>query len=503
MHIISPHISCVVLPTELEQAMQEGYNHIFVMTQKGVIKHQKLRGDGRYIRLKCDTIPGYTEPEIKEEIHRFFPAGQVPYELFKQVVAFFKKVMDVKKSEVEAMIWILWNQEQGYHLHVPNQKISKASVSYDWSSVPAGSSIIVDIHSHNTMNSFFSSTDNADDRSNISFSGVVGKINDPEPTTVWRFNALDRKIDVKLENIFAKPPEADIAIPEDWLTKVETQTYVSTTPGVYQGSFGTHGNYGNYGGHGGYGRGGSSRVDVTERGDRQGQTTPFRGTQQMGFLSQSQGPGNRNVETKSPSGTSAGQSSSNVTHGVSLGEYQGEYGHYFGEEFGFSTFQDMAQDVPRTQRKVGDKVTNIENGEYVVRVIRADGTMEKVSSQNLDDVPTPQGPSGREVAIQSFVSAKDTGVAMNSFLLEKRPEHVLRLVDQYDFLAKKFDEATASAFIIIQDRIPAIEIQDELLEEVIENCFSRLTAVAQERMFRTMFDQLPKHVQTRIQSHGF
>jgi hypothetical protein len=152
MKVLAPHISCVVRlplseddPNELQQAMDEGYTEIFVLSHEGIIKHHRLRGENRYIRLKVKEIPGVALPVVKEEI-RFLPAGKIPYDLFQKIEAFFKKVMAMKKGDLEAMIWILWNPEQGYHLHVPEQTVSKASVRYDWDNVPSGSSIIVDIH---------------------------------------------------------------------------------------------------------------------------------------------------------------------------------------------------------------------------------------------------------------------------------------------------------------------------------------------------------------------
>lgn len=154
MKVIAPYMSCVVnLPfgpddhDEFQQAVNEGYVEIYVVTPSGIIKHHKLRGENRFLRLKVDSIPGVALVTLREEIN-FLPAGKVPNALLKQIEAFFRKVMEVKKNELEAMIWVLWSPERGYYLHVPDQTISKASVRYDWESVPQGSSIVVDVHSH-------------------------------------------------------------------------------------------------------------------------------------------------------------------------------------------------------------------------------------------------------------------------------------------------------------------------------------------------------------------
>ncbi|HET8686721.1 MAG TPA: Mov34/MPN/PAD-1 family protein [Methanosarcina sp.] len=123
---------------------------------------------------------------------------------------------------------MLYSKERGYFLHVPNQRISKAAVSYDWGDIPEGASIIVDIHSHNTMGAFFSGTDNNDDSSSIRISGVFGNLQNSTPSTVWRFNYLNQKFDLKLEDIFEEPKKEELELPKEWLSRVAV-----STPTVY------------------------------------------------------------------------------------------------------------------------------------------------------------------------------------------------------------------------------------------------------------------------------
>lgn len=230
MKVIAPFISCVVnLPLgdeldEFQAAVDQGFMEIYVMTPQGIIKHHKLRGENRYVRLKVESIPGLALPDMRQEIN-FLPAGKVPNELLLQIEAFFRKVMAVKKGDLEAMIWVMWSAAQGYFLHVPDQTISKASVRYDWDDIPDGASIIVDVHSHNTMAAFYSSTDNSDDQHGIRFSGVFGHLDKPEPMTIWRFNYRDKKYEAKLDDIFEMPHARTIEIPDEWIDNVKTTTY--------------------------------------------------------------------------------------------------------------------------------------------------------------------------------------------------------------------------------------------------------------------------------------
>ena len=237
MQVLAPYISCVCYPNEFNDAVAQGFKEIYIITVQGTFKHHILRGENRYVRTKVDKIPGYTEETYVPSMN-FLPAGKIPFELYEQVLNFFRKVMEVKTSELEAMIHILWNPEQGYHIGVPPQTISKASVSYDWNYIPAGTNIIVDIHSHNTMGAFFSGTDNRDDSNNISYSGVFGKLKDKTPETVWRFNYMQQKFQAKLEDLFEAPPLVETKpVPAEWLERVTVQTYPGNgLPGNYHGA---------------------------------------------------------------------------------------------------------------------------------------------------------------------------------------------------------------------------------------------------------------------------
>lgn len=100
--------------------------------------------------------------------------------------------------------------------------------------------------SHNTMGAWFSSTDNQDDRNAIRFSGVFGKLDQPEASTVWRFNYMDKKFEAKISDIFEEAEKPQQNVPEEWLGKIKIQTYapalrVTKASGVgasYGGAYG-------------------------------------------------------------------------------------------------------------------------------------------------------------------------------------------------------------------------------------------------------------------------
>lgn len=154
MRDIIPHVSCIATQEEFPEVVKGTYAEIYIPIEDGFLKHIKLSGD-RFARLKVKDLPKVPGVEVSlpkpvtEEIN-FLPGGKIPYSFFEQIVQFFRKVMELKKSDYEAHAWILWSKERGYFISVPKQTVSKASVSfsYDHDGLPPGSVIVVDLHSH-------------------------------------------------------------------------------------------------------------------------------------------------------------------------------------------------------------------------------------------------------------------------------------------------------------------------------------------------------------------
>src|ERR1700739_1983816 len=225
MHVLQPHLRVAVATEEdFEQAKADGYSEIFRITVEGVFKFHKLAADGsRYVSIRVPAIPGMELPKAPKEEVKFLPEGKVPRHLFDEIVALYRQVMIANNGRnLEAMAWIIWNKDAGYYIPVPTQRVSTASVDYDWD-VPPGSIVVVDAHSHNSMGAFFSGTDDGDDRRGIRFSGVVGKLTNTSYETKWRFCYQGKFTDAKFEDIFGPP--ADVEVPEEWMDKITTQTY--------------------------------------------------------------------------------------------------------------------------------------------------------------------------------------------------------------------------------------------------------------------------------------
>lgn len=471
MHILAPHISCIVAPHELAGAIEQGYKEIYIITVKGTFKHHILRGENRHIRVKVDSIPGYKEEEVTESVN-FLPAGKIPYALYETVQAFFRKVMEVKNSEVEAMIHILYNAEQGYHLGVPPQTISKASVSYDWSYIPQGTSIIVDIHSHNTMGAFFSGTDDRDDIGNISFSGVFGKLKDKEPMTVWRFNYYGKKFTAKVADIFEDPVFPENEIPAEWLDKVRV-----TAVGAYGGI----GSYNGYQGRLAAQNGGhSNRGNVVGQHQHHSQTTSSTQSNHSSFPVSARDqneakwrytpPNQQSAAEKSPAGLANGyipmlddDDSLTSTFFGGMGEipgykYSAKHGHYIPDDM--SEVSDPPFGVTSTRENPDDLI-------------------------DLDEeVGLGKSQGGAQDSNQPFINNTVEDPA-------------------YEAIAITLGVDVADAWWSISTEMTALEDSPELIEELIKDMLKLTSEDSQYKIISAMFEALSEKNQEKIQTNGF
>jgi PRTRC genetic system protein A len=389
--------------------------------------------------VKVDKVPGYEEPKIEEAMN-FLPAGKVPYELYEQILAFFKKVMEVNTSEVEAMIHVLYNPEQGYHLGVPPQKISKASVSYDWNYVPAGTSIVVDIHSHNTMSAFFSGTDNRDDANNISYSGVFGKLKDAEPMTVWRFNYMDKKYEAKVSDIFDAPARPEVEVPAAWLDNVKVETYQS----YYGGGYSNRGNVGKWPGHSGSG---PSNTTLTKNSLPQAKN-----------VSQ---PVNSNGKVDKPV------------------YYPGQ--DELGLEGGtFNSWSDAEiEDYFRGLGRSG--------------VYHPYGVNEARGIILPDDVPDPNTTVTEDPEADSL--GKSTG--------EETPSSIISTDPAYLATAVKYGTNKADAWYDIGNMMCELDGEDELLIELTADMFQLTSPEGQLKALRLLYDNMDEKSKEKLETHGF
>ena len=92
----------------------------------------------------------------------------IPLPLIQQVISFFRSFM-LEDEEYEALALIYWDKvERRFFAHVPKQNVRKEHIEADLRDCPYDDDSryirYADIHSHNSMDPFFSPEDNRDER---------------------------------------------------------------------------------------------------------------------------------------------------------------------------------------------------------------------------------------------------------------------------------------------------------------------------------------------------
>lgn len=130
--------------------------------------------DGRIYEMHKTEQGGFIAPKHKIADFETIKAGftpalpPIPMSLMGQIIAFFRSFMK-ENEEYEALALIYWDKEERrFFAYVPKQTVSKDDITADLTDCPYddGERYIryADIHSHNSMEAFFSGTDDEDER---------------------------------------------------------------------------------------------------------------------------------------------------------------------------------------------------------------------------------------------------------------------------------------------------------------------------------------------------
>lgn len=149
------------------------------------------------------SVPFSDVEEVKVGIHLSIP--KIPINILQQVVSFFRDVCTDTKDEAFVRIYLDKTTNE-YVIHCPKQNISGASVKYEITDPYYENNCIVvmDIHSHNTMGAFFSTTDDNDEKNPGQLFMVLGKLNTHEIAFGFR-TFMDEYIPVDFFDVFEKP----------------------------------------------------------------------------------------------------------------------------------------------------------------------------------------------------------------------------------------------------------------------------------------------------------
>jgi PRTRC genetic system protein A len=149
--------------------------------------------------------------------------NRIPYEFLLQTAAFFRKVYQEKKG-AEAVVQIFYNaEEKSYFFNIDEQGVSGGAAEMDRDAeLETNHVLVADIHSHNGMAAFFSSTDNRDEKEARIY-GVMGRFDQPWPE--MKFRAGDGKggwMELSVFQAFETPDVGVVEVPDEWMDKVHT-----------------------------------------------------------------------------------------------------------------------------------------------------------------------------------------------------------------------------------------------------------------------------------------
>lgn len=181
--------------------------------------------DGKVYEMRRNEIGTFTAPSLHiaelEDIRAGFQMSlpRLPAALLTQIIAFFRRVCVDYGRDMEALVNVLWDREKGeYVLHVPPQRINKASVETDLSAQPDPSRYlhVMDVHSHNTMAARFSRTDDLDEQATRLYM-VIGRLDRYYPDIRCRFACGGRHVEIPAEQVCER---TDVPFAPEWLEAV-------------------------------------------------------------------------------------------------------------------------------------------------------------------------------------------------------------------------------------------------------------------------------------------
>lgn len=134
-----------------------------IPAQDGQIYEMNKLEQGVFIAPKCKVV------DFQEIRAGFTPAlPLIPMSLMREIISFFRSFMH-ENGELEALALIYWDKvEKRFFAYVPKQMVGKDEVDADLSECPYDDEKryihYADIHSHNSMDAFFSGKDDRDER---------------------------------------------------------------------------------------------------------------------------------------------------------------------------------------------------------------------------------------------------------------------------------------------------------------------------------------------------
>lgn len=199
----------------VEEARESDKVICLIPSKDGQIYEMRKTEQGEFIAPKNNVV------EFQQVRAGFTPAlPKIPMELMGQIIAFFRSYM-AGGEEYEAMAQIYWDKEkEEFFVYVPKQTVSKEEIAADLRECPYDEEerylYYADIHSHNSMDAFFSSRDNWDEvGTGLYF--VVGELDQFFPSIKARISCGGSFVTIDPATVIEG---LERSFPEDWKAHV-------------------------------------------------------------------------------------------------------------------------------------------------------------------------------------------------------------------------------------------------------------------------------------------
>lgn len=191
----------------------------YIMASDGIWEVRKNKIGIFKARISEATINGVDDTTpLEEGVELHLP--KIPRDLLNQTIAFFTE-LTIRSCKLEAYIQFYYDPDtEEYHAVCPKQEASAVRVSYDPPEVPPTYILVCEVHSHNSMDAFFSSTDDKDEFvRGEHFYGVIGKLHTNSPEVKMSIVVGGQKrIIVPLDSIIEE--DEGEKYPAEWDTQV-------------------------------------------------------------------------------------------------------------------------------------------------------------------------------------------------------------------------------------------------------------------------------------------
>lgn len=214
--------SQIAFARNLQEALDSNKGIIYVLgkDEKGKPTVYEVRKNelGTFIS-EAKELKGSAGRGVKEGL--IFNLPKIPFKILLQIITLFRDVCDFMNGD-EAMVQLFWDKEKKeYFVICPEQTTTHINVTFLNSKDMIANDkyiYVMDIHSHNTMDAFFSATDDSSEKANRLY-GVIGKVNQQVPTYKFRTCNNQHYIPLSIFDIF-EIPKMTISF-EDLIQEVE------------------------------------------------------------------------------------------------------------------------------------------------------------------------------------------------------------------------------------------------------------------------------------------